>query len=351
MTEGLSLENISEASRVIDPVFLHTPQFLDPALSRRVGASTLVKVETLNPIRSFKGRGADYYMRGVPSGQQVICGSAGNFGQALAYAARSRGIGVRVFAATNASPVKVRRMRELGAQVTLTGEDFDAAKSAARQYARQRPDCVFAEDGAESRIAEGAGSIAVELAVLEPGTVLVPVGNGALIGGIARWIKAHSPGTRVVGACAAAAPAMAHSWQAGTPTPTATAHTIADGIAVRQPVPAAVDWMRGHVDDFELVSEERIAEAQRAARDTLGLVLEPAGAIAIAAAIQHPPSHPPVAVIITGSNISTRQVASRARPKQTSRVAGTPTAGGRPAVQPGVRSCWVSTFRTPPRRQ
>jgi threonine dehydratase len=267
-------------------------------------------VETLNPIRSFKGRGADYYMRSVPAGQHVICGSAGNFGQALAYAARARGIGVRVFAATNANPVKVRRMRELGAQVTLTGDDFDAAKSAARQYASQRSDCVFVEDGAEPRIAEGAGSIAVELAALQPGTVFVPVGNGALIGGIARWIRVHSPGTLVVGACAAAAPAMAHSWQAGTPTPTATADTIADGIAIRQPVPAAVDWMRGHVDDFEFVSEERIAEAVRAAQDTLGLILEPAGAVAIAAALQRPLNHPPVAVIITGSNISTRQVAA-----------------------------------------
>ena len=291
---------------------------MDPALSRRVGASTLVKVETLNPIRSFKGRGADYYMRSVPPGQQVICASAGNFGQALAYAARARGIGVRVFAATNASPVKVRRMRDLGAQLTLTGEDFDAAKAAARQYASQRPDCVFAEDGADARIAEGAGSIAVELAALRPGTVVVPVGNGALIGGIARWLKAHSPETLIVGACAAAAPAMAHSWQAGTPMPTATAHTIADGIAIRQPVPAAVDWMRGHVDDFELVTEERIAGAQRAAKDTLGLLLEPAGAVAIAAALQRPYSHPPIAVIITGSNISARQVASLTRHAQTS---------------------------------
>ena len=99
------------------------------------------------------------------------------------------------------------------------------------------------------------------------------------------------------------------NWQAGTPMTTATGHTIADGIAVRQPVPAAVDWMRGHVDDFELVSEERIARAQRAAQDSLGLVLEPAGAVAIAAALQRPP----IAVIISGSNISTRQVASLAR--------------------------------------
>ena len=307
MTPSLSVGNIREAGRVIDPVFLHTPQFFDPALSRRVGTDTLVKVEILNPVRSFKGRGADYYMRSVPAGQQVICASAGNFGQALAYVGRSRGIGVHVFAAKNASPVKIMRMRELGAKVTLTGDDFDAAKAEARHYASQRPQYLFAEDGDDPRIAEGAGSIGVELAPLKLGTLLIPVGNGALIGGIARWMKAHSPSTLIVGACAAAAPAMARSWQAGIPVPTASAHTIADGIAIRQPVPAAVSWMRGRVDGFELVSEERIAEAMDVARDTLGLLLEPAGAVAIAAALQHQPGHPPIAAIITGSNASPRQ--------------------------------------------
>ncbi len=159
----LSLEHIEEAHRVIEPVFLHTPQFTDAELSRRVGAEIVVKVETLNPIRSFKGRGADYLMHDLAPDRQIVCASAGNFGQAMAYAGRSRGALVRVFAATSANPAKVACMRQLGAEVILTGEDFDAAKDAARAYATRRPDCLFVEDGQEPRIAEGAGTIGVEL--------------------------------------------------------------------------------------------------------------------------------------------------------------------------------------------
>jgi threonine dehydratase len=305
----LSLEHIEEAHRVIEPVFLHTPQFTDTELSRRVGAEIVVKVETLNPIRSFKGRGADYLMRDLAPDRQIACASAGNFGQAMAYAGRSRGAPVRVFAATNANPAKVARMRQLGAEVILTGEDFDAAKDVARAYAAGRPDCLFVEDGHEPRIAEGAGTIGVELTPLKIDTLLVPVGNGALICGVGRWLKAHSPQTRVVGVCAAGAPAMADSWRAGRPVPGSTADTMADGIAVRVPVAAAVEWMRGCVDDVLLVEEAWIGQAMRAIRDTLGLLVEPSAAVGIAAALHYAFDGPRLATIITGANLSAELLA------------------------------------------
>ena len=163
MTVALSLENIGEASQSIDPVFLRSPQFVSAELSDRLGRETVVKVETFNPIKSFKGRGADYFMHQVPSGRTAVCASAGNFGQAIAYAGSARGVSVRVFAATTANTAKVARMRELGAQVVLEGQDFDAAKSAARDYVRLHPECLFVEDGHDARISEGAGTIAVEL--------------------------------------------------------------------------------------------------------------------------------------------------------------------------------------------
>ena len=128
MTVALSLENIREASRAIDSVFLRSPQFVSAELSDRLGRETVIKVETFNPIKSFKGRGADYFMHQVPSGRTVVCASAGNFGQAIAYAGSARGVSVRVFAAATANTAKVARMRELGAQVVLEGRDFDAAK-------------------------------------------------------------------------------------------------------------------------------------------------------------------------------------------------------------------------------
>jgi threonine dehydratase len=300
----LSLEHIEEAERVIDPTFLHTPQFTDAELSRRVGAEIVVKVETLNPIRSFKGRGAAYLMHDLAPDRRIVCASAGNFGQAMAYAGRARGVAVRVFAATNANPVKVERMRQLGAEVILAGDDFDAAKDVARAHALERQDCLFVEDGQEPRIAEGAGTIGVELGPLKIDTLLVPVGNGALISGVGHWLKAYSPQTRIVGVCAAGAPAMADSWRAGKPLPANTAKTMADGIAVRVPVPAAVEWMRSCVDDVLLVEEAWIAGALRTMRDTLGLLVEPSGAVGIAAALNYAFEGSRLATIITGANLS-----------------------------------------------
>jgi threonine dehydratase len=131
----LCLDHIEEAAEVIEPALRNTPQVVDAALSRRVGRDLAVKLETFNPVRSFKGRGADYFLCGVASGQRVVCASAGNFGQAIAYFARDRGIAVTVFAARNANPMKVDGMRALGAEVVQVGDDFDAAKDAARAHA------------------------------------------------------------------------------------------------------------------------------------------------------------------------------------------------------------------------
>ncbi|TDC70783.1 pyridoxal-phosphate dependent enzyme [Actinomadura sp. GC306] len=302
MTEPLQVQRIEEATALIEPVFRNTPQYVDPALARQVGTDLSVKLETFNPIRSFKGRGADYFMRGLSAGQRVLCASAGNFGQAIAYAGRARGIPVTVFCARNANPTKVAAMRALGAEIVQTGDDFDAAKDAARAYSANDEGWLFVEDGREPRICEGAGTIAIELAALHPDLVLVPVGNGALVCGIGCWMKARSPATQVVGVCAAGAPAMAESWRRGTPVSSPEARTIADGVAVRVPVPEAVAWMRAYVDDVVLVDEDQIRAGLRAAQDMLGLLLEPAGALAIAAALTHRfPAERPAAVI-TGSN-------------------------------------------------
>ena len=280
----LSIERIREAATVVDPVFLDSPQFLCDRLGGRLGLRLVCKVETVNPIRSFKGRGADYFLHRLGAdGTPLACASAGNFGQGLAYAARRRGVPLHVFAAAGANPLKIERMRDLGAEVHLGDADFDAAKVRAREVAAERG-WRFVEDGAEAAIAEGAGTIAVELGRWpEPfDAVVVPVGNGALINGIGRWFKDHAPATRIVGVCAAGAPAMAVSWRAGAPRGTAVADTIADGIAVRVPVPAAVAEMARTVDDVVLVDDDALREAMRLLLRELGLVVEPAGAAGLA---------------------------------------------------------------------
>lgn len=281
----ISTERIAAASREIDPVFTSTPQFEVEALGRELGFRLVCKVETLNPVRSFKGRGTDFFVRQLAGGEPLVCASAGNFGQALAYAARRRSIPVTVFAAESASPLKIEQMRALGATVRLHGADLDEAKDRARAFAAEAGQ-RFVEDGREVAISEGAGTIAVELCRWpEPlDTVLVPLGNGALLAGVGHWVRAASPATRIIGVCAAEASAMERSWRLGRPVSTDSARTIADGIAVRVPVPEALDDLRGVVDDILLVSEDDLRHATRAALDALGLVVEPAGAAALAAA-------------------------------------------------------------------
>jgi peptide deformylase len=301
---------ISLASMEIDPVFLGTPQVVNETLAEELGMTVVAKVETLNPIRSFKGRGADWFLR-TSEATPVVCASAGNFGQGLAYAARARGLPCTVFASEQANPLKVERMRALGADVRLLGDDFDAAKEAARRHADQEG-LRFVEDGAEPAIAEGAGTIAAELGAHRGlvDAVFVPVGNGALITGMGAWMKAFAPHTAVIGVCASGAPSMAESWRAGEPRPTAGTNTIADGIAVREPVPQAVEDTRTLVDDMILVDDEDVIRAMRLAHRHLGLVVEPAGAAGLAAADRHRErfAGQTVGIPLCGGNVTASQI-------------------------------------------
>ena len=306
------LDAIREAAETIDPVFRDSPQFVAETLGERLGMRVLCKVETINPVRSFKGRGCDYLLQKLgPSCGTLVTASAGNFGQGLAYAARSRGVPVVVFAALTASTLKVDRMSALGAEVRRVGHDLDAAKQVARAWAESKG-YRFVEDGRDPEIVAGAGTIAVELLRWpEPiDAVLVPVGNGALAAGIGTWFKAHAPATRVIGVVAQRAPAMLLSWRAGRPVATDSAETIADGIAIREPVPEAVARVAEVVDDVVAVDEGRIVEAMRMAFETLGLVVEPAGAVGLAAAIELRDELRDrlVAVPFTGGNLTQAEV-------------------------------------------
>lgn len=312
--ERLSLANIERAASLIDPIFLHSPQFECEPLSRRLGASLVLKVETLNPLRSFKGRGADFFMHENAqrlANRTLVCATAGNWGQAMAYVCRARQWPLIVYAATTANALKVERMRAMGAQVRLHSDDFDRAKEEAKRFCVESG-AYFVEDGREESIAEGAGTIARELlgGARSFDTVLLPLGNGALLTGAGRWIKAHAPGVRVVGVCAQGADAMAVSWQQGRTVERDVANTIADGIAVRRPIPEALDDMRSTVDDVLLVSEQAIERAMRLVFTEAGLVAEPAAVVGVAAVLEHPPLRSGrLATVLCGSNLTGEQVA------------------------------------------
>jgi threonine dehydratase/peptide deformylase len=313
----LDLARISEAAQRIDPVFLRTPQYVCEPIGDSLGCHLTLKVETVNPIRSFKGRGADHFVGLLDERAPLTCASAGNFGQAMAYACRTRGIPLTVVASRAASPLKIARMRALGAEVILVDGDFEDAKRAARARGGR-----FVEDGREPRISEGAGTIAVELlAAGEPfDVVVVPLGDGALLGGMARWIKAASPATRVIGACSRGAPAMYHAWRAATgaagaagaaaATAAARADTIADGIAVRVPVPAAVDDLRDVVDDVVRVDDATLIDAMRLVHAHTGLVAEPSAVAGLAAILEDRGGFAGrrVATVLTGGNVTAEQL-------------------------------------------
>jgi threonine dehydratase len=187
----LSPANIEEASHIIDQTFTCSPQFSVDSINDQLGHKLICKVETLNPIRSFKGRGASYFIHKLEKDVDwLVCASAGNFGQGMAYVARNRGLRLTVFAAETANPLKIERMRQLNAEVVIVGHDFDAAKEAAQDYA-QKNGVRFVEDGRDIAIAEGAGTIGIELSRWPKpfDAVLIPLGDGSLLTGIGCWLK------------------------------------------------------------------------------------------------------------------------------------------------------------------
>ena len=310
-TRRLSLDRIAHAATVIDSVFLNSPQFRAESLEKPLDCRLVVKVETLNPIRSFKGRGTEYLASSLLGRPRLVCATAGNFGQGMAYSARKRGLTLTIFASVTANPLKVERMRALGADVRLTGDDFDAAHRAAKAFAAETG-AELIEDGRNAPISEGAGTIGVELLRWpEPfDAILVPLGDGALLAGVARWVKAHQPGTQVIGVCASGAPAMERSWRAAQVQELEHANTIADGIAVRSPFPEALFDLLGVVDDILLVDDDALVTAMRLAHREIGVVLEPAGAAALAAlhTNQQRFRGQVIGVILSGGNLTMEQI-------------------------------------------
>jgi threonine dehydratase len=298
MDIDFDLTRIEKAARIVDPVFRDSPQFVCEQLSAVLGRNVLVKIETANPIGSFKGRGADFLVRSLPPGSTVVCASSGNFGVALAHAARAQGIAVHVYVSPGINPARLAIMESLGAAVSVA--DSGAAQ-AARAHAAAHPGCVLANN--HPAVAEGAGTIGVELLrASHLDAVLLPVSDGGLITGVGRWIKARSPGTQIIGVCPAAAPAVAHSWRAGHVVRAEPAYTIADSLAIAEPAPEAVRRMREIVDDMVLVTDSALLDGMRLAARTLGVLIEPSAAAGLAAIACHDLPGATLATVLTGKS-------------------------------------------------
>jgi threonine dehydratase len=305
----LDLARILLARTQINPVFLDTPQYECEPLGEALGCRLILKVETLNPVRSFKGRGTDTVLtRLLETGtaDAVVCASAGNLGQALAYGGRLRGIGVAVVASSAANPLKIERMKALGANVVLVDGEIEAALETAARYAAETG-AFLVEDSKDLGTCEGAATIGVELSEL-PGdfdSVMISLGAGAMASGVGFALKSLRKGTEIICVQPEKAPAMTLSFRAGRPVEVGIPATIADGVAGRSVIPEVLDDLSSVVDDAVLVTEGSIVEAMRLLYIHAGLVVEPAAALGVASILESGGRFDgrTVATILCGSNV------------------------------------------------
>ncbi|WP_244425666.1 threonine ammonia-lyase [Sinorhizobium fredii] len=290
-------------------MFRDTPQFACPALGDVLGCEVVIKLETANPIRCFKGRGTEVVMSRLassPDPKAAVCASAGNLGQALAHSGRARGIGVTVVAATSANPAKIDRIRRLGAAVDLVEGDIEEARQRAREIAAS-DNALLVEDSENLDTCEAAGTIGLELieGYARIDTILLALGGGALATGVGHVFKSLSPTTEVVCIQPSGAPALALSWRARSVVTTDRTDTIADGVAGRFPIAVVLQDLLAVADQVPLVEEASIKAGMRLLHRHAGLVVEPSAALGIAAILEDPSRYrgKRVVAVICGSNV------------------------------------------------
>ncbi|WP_457596134.1 threonine ammonia-lyase [Hydrogenimonas sp.] len=281
------LEDIRNAHAQVGKVAVETPFSYAPKLSEATGLEVYLKKENLQNTGSFKIRGSFNKIASLSDEERargVVAASAGNHAQGVALGAKHFGIPATIVMPETTPLTKVDGVKSYGAEVVLEGTNYDEAYAYATRYAKTH-NRVFVHPFADEQVIAGQGTIALEILQRceAPDAVLVPVGGGGLISGIAVAIKALSPETRVIGVAAEGAPAMKLSFDARQPIDTTGVRTIADGIAVRDTSPMTLEYILRYVDDMVLVSDDEIANAILYLLEKQKLVVEGAGAVGIAA--------------------------------------------------------------------
>ena len=286
-----------------------TPCCYSETLSLMTGARVHVKLENLQMTGSFKERGAANLLAQLSTSERrrgVIAASAGNHGLAVAFHAARLGIAAVIVMPTWAPLIKVMAARRHGAEVMLHGDGYDEAFARAKEIEAER-NLVFVHPFDDPRIIAGQGTIGLELLEQQPelDAVIVPVGGGGLIGGIALAVKEQRPGVQVIGVQAEEIPAMKAALAAAQRVTLPAAATIADGIAVRRVGEHTFDLARRYVDDVVSVSEEEIANAILLLLEIEKTVVEGAGATPLAALVNRKVAlaGKTVVLILSGGNI------------------------------------------------
>jgi threonine dehydratase len=304
----IDIGDIELAHKRLVDVIRPTPTTRARTLSALSGRDVLVKPEHLQRTGSFKIRGAYNRISTLASegtATAVVAGSAGNHAQGVALAASLSGLDATVFMPLDAAHPKVEATRSYGAEVIQIGESVDDCINEAREFA-SRTGAVFVPPFDDPLVVAGQGTVGLELASEAPRAevVVVPVGGGGLIGGIAVALADRTPRTRVVGVEAAGAACMAAAIELGGPVTLDTLSTMADGIAVRSVSDLTLEIANAHVSEIVTVDEEEISRAVLLLLERCKWVVEPAGAAALAAVLAGKvPGTGEVAVVLSGGNV------------------------------------------------
>lgn len=308
---------IQEARHFLANHFAVTRLVGAPFLSERTGKRVYLKLEMELPTGSFKVRGALYALaeRMKKSAiEEVIASSTGNHGAAVAYAGKLLRVAARIFLPAGCNPVKRARIAALGAEIVeCGGSDLAAAFEIAAEYAK-RPGVYFLNDATDTDLPAGPAAIGCEILEQLPDadSIVVPMGDTALIRGIAAAVKQIEPRVKIIGVQAERAPAYFRSWKEGRVVGTDACDTIADGLATRTPDAANVRVIRNVVDEVVVVSEAQMLEAIETLLVEEHVLAEPAGAASTAAFLRAGADYGEnVVLLVSGANI-TREVLRRA---------------------------------------
>jgi len=311
------LAAIREAREFLASYFGATRLIAAPFLSASAGKRVYLKLEVELPTGSFKVRGALWGLAArLKKGEieEVVACSTGNHGAAVAWAAKLLGVKARIFLPAGCNPVKREKIASLGAEIAESGgADLAAAFELANEYAR-RPGVYFLNDAGDADLPAGPGTIGCEILEQLPATdaIVVPMGDTALIRGVAAAVKQIAPRVRIIGVQAERAPAYFRSWKEDRVVGTETCDTIADGLATRTPDAANVRDVRQLVDDVVLVSEDAMLRAIGILLVEEHVLAEPAGAASTAALLAAGADFgDKVVLVVSGANIS-REVLRRA---------------------------------------
>ncbi|WP_457592732.1 threonine ammonia-lyase [Hydrogenimonas sp.] len=306
----ITLDEIEKAHDEVLKVAVKTPFSYAPKLSETTGYEVYLKKENLQNTGSFKIRGAFNKIASLSEEERkkgVVAASAGNHAQGVALAAKHFGIPATIVMPETTPLTKIDGVKSYGAEVVLYGTNYDEAYAYAVEYAKKMGR-IFVHPFADDEVIAGQGTIALEILqhCEAPDAVLVPVGGGGLISGIAVAMKALSPKTRVIGVAAAGAPAMKLSFDAKKQIDTVEVRTIADGIAVRDTSEKTLEYILKYVDEMILVDDEEIANAILYLLEKQKLVVEGAGAVGVAALIHDKlglPKGSKIVSLLSGGNI------------------------------------------------